>query len=68
MAVLRFLNENGVWVEIPALVGRKGDPYVLTEEDKQTIALAVKNSLKTQTWKFTLSDGTIIQKEVYSFD
>lgn len=105
MAILRVIQPDGTWAEIPALVGRRGNPgkdgtngksayelakengykgteaewlaslvgkkgdsYELTDQDKKDIAAAVKNSLTTQTWKFTLSDGTAIQKEVYSLD
>ena len=74
MAILRIRNANGTWEEIPAIVGPRGpqgpqgEPYVLTEQDRNTIVTLLKQSLPTETWKFTLEDGTIIQKEVYSFD
>ena len=47
MAILRIRDENGVWIDIPALKGdpgKDGSPgapgkdYVLTDEDKQEIA------------------------------
>jgi predicted DNA binding protein len=59
---------NGVVVNAGRVVGAKGDKYVLTTADKNELVSLLKNSLTTQTWKFTLEDGTIIQKEVYSFD
>lgn len=36
--ILRVKDEKGQWVDIPAIVGPKGDSYVLTEEDKTEIA------------------------------
>lgn len=74
MAILRIKNANGAWEEIPAIVGPQGPqgpqgkPYVLTEQDRNTLVALLKQSLTTETWKFTLEDGTTIQKEVYSFD
>ena len=105
MAILRIKDKNGVWQEIPAIVGRKGDTgvgisstninengeliinytngvsvnagkvvgekgdkYVLTTTDKNELVDLLKQSLTTETWKFTLEDGTVIQKEVYSLD
>lgn len=32
------IKVNGEWVEIPALVGPRGENYILTEEDKAEIA------------------------------
>lgn len=46
----------------------KGDPgpaYTLTDTDKNTIAAAVKASLTTETWTFTLEDGSTVTKAVY---
>lgn len=45
--------------------GEQGPAYTLTETDKTTIAAAVKSSLSTETWTFTLEDGTTVQKAVY---
>ena len=45
----------------------KGDPgpaYTLTDTDKKTIAEAVKASLTTETWTFTLEDDTTVTKKV----
>lgn len=44
-SVLKVKDENGNWVEIPALKGNKGDAYVPTEADKTEIANAVLNAL-----------------------
>jgi hypothetical protein len=44
--------------------GDKGDAYTLTENDKNTIANAVKSSLSTEIWTFKLEDGTTVEKVV----
>lgn len=38
--------------------------YKLTEQDKAEIAEAVKNALPSETWTFTLADGTTVTKAV----
>lgn len=38
--------------------------YTLTDSDKAQIAEAVKNSLPSETWIFTLEDGTTVTKAV----
>ena len=43
--ILRVRNEDGTWTDIPALVGPKGDTYVLTEDDKTEIANKVMSQL-----------------------
>ena len=68
MSILRIKQEDGTWVEIPALIGSKGDkgdPYILTDADKTAIATMVKNSLVLEHWTFTLEDGTTVTKAVY---
>lgn len=44
--------------------GEQGDPYTLTDNDRDLIAAAVKNSLSTETWTFTLEDGSTVTKQV----
>ena len=44
-SILRVRNGNGEWIDIPALVGPKGDSYVLTEDDKAEIANEVLSEL-----------------------
>lgn len=38
MNILRVKDKNGNWVDIPAIKGKDGKDYVLTEADKQDIA------------------------------
>lgn len=45
--------------------GIQGPAYTLTETDKNTIAAAVKASLVTENWTFTLEDGSPVTKAVY---
>lgn len=45
--------------------GDTGPAYSLTTTDKNTIALVVKASLKTESWTFTLEDGSTVTKAVY---
>lgn len=42
MAVLYIRDKNGNKVAVPAIKGEKGDPYVLTEQDKKEIAGQLK--------------------------
>ena len=49
MAIIRVRDENGVIIDIPAIVGPKGDPgadYVLTEADKAEIAAQAAELVK----------------------
>ena len=55
-AILKVRQEDGTVIEIPAIVGPKGDPgaagkdgedYVLTAADKEEIATAVKTAIFT---------------------
>lgn len=45
--------------------GERGPAYTLNDTDKNTIAAAVKASLKTENWTFTLEDGSTVTKAVY---
>ena len=45
MSILRVRDENGNWVDIPAIKGKDGDSYVLTEADKEEIANLVLEKL-----------------------
>lgn len=45
--------------------GDTGPAYTLNDTDKGTIADAVKASLTTETWTFTLEDGSTVTKAVY---
>lgn len=59
--------EGGVLkLGIPAgKVGPRGPAYTLNDTDKNTIAAAVKASLNTENWTFTLEDGSTVTKAVY---
>lgn len=45
--------------------GVDGKDYVPTDADLAIIATKVKAWLPTETWKFTLDDGTVVKKAVY---
>ncbi len=45
--------------------GATGPAYTLTSTDKTSIAAAVKASLTTENWTFTLSSGSTVTKAVY---
>ena len=45
--------------------GATGPAYTLTAADKSSIASAVKASLSTESWTFTLEDGSTVTKAVY---
>lgn len=70
MNTLEFDLTDGTHVELNAKNGNtgspgaKGDPYTLTNTDKASIAASVKNSFTTETWTFTLSDGSVITKQI----
>ena len=59
--VLRVKDAAGNTIEIPAL---KGDAYVLTTDDKQEIAEIMIGRMKTETWTFTLENGSTVTKTV----
>ena len=46
------------------LKGPKGDSYILTDSDKEQIANEVQAALKTESWTFTLEDGSTITKKI----
>lgn len=45
--------------------GPQGPAYTLTATDREAIAAEVKASLTTETWTFTLEDGSTVTKAVY---
>jgi hypothetical protein len=67
--ILRIRDSNGNIQEITAI---KGDSYKLTEADKQEIAEMVSAVLsvqmaaleQTETWTFTMEDGSTVTKTV----
>ena len=59
--ILRIRDENGNVQEILAI---RGEDYVLTEADKQEIATKVVGELSTETWTFTLANGSTVTKKV----
>lgn len=61
MAILKIRDANGTVQEILAI---KGDDYVLTDADKQEIATKAVEKLSTETWTFTLEDGSTVNKTV----
>lgn len=62
-AATAAVEDNVLKVGIPA--GPAGPAYTLTDADKNAIAAAVKASLKTETWTFTLENGSTVTKAVY---
>lgn len=61
MAILKIRDAEGNVQEILAI---KGSDYVLTEADKIEIATKVIEKLSTETWTFTLEDGSTVNKTV----
>ena len=61
MAILKIRDAEGNVHEILTI---KGSDYVLTEADKTEIAAKVKEKLSTETWTFTLEDGSTVNKTV----
>jgi len=64
MAILKIKDAEGNVQEILALKGEKGEDYVLTEADKQEVATKTIEKLPTETWTFTLEDGSAVNKTV----
>ena len=77
MAILKIRDADGNVQEILAIKGENGKDgadgkdYVLTDADKQEIANLVeledyytKEELPTETWTFTLEDGSTVNKTV----
>ena len=60
--VLQQAKDSGQFDGPP---GPQGPAYTLNDADKNTIAAAVKASLKTENWTFTLEDGSTVTKAVY---
>lgn len=44
--------------------GPQGPQYTLTDEDRDTIADAVRASLTPDTWVFTMDDDSVVTKKV----
>ena len=61
MAILKIRDAEGNVREILAI---KGEDYVLTEADKIEIATKAVEKLSTETWTFTLEDGSTVNKTV----
>lgn len=49
----------------PGPVGPVGPGYVLTEADKDEIAVKARSTMTTETWTFILEDGSTVTKAVY---
>lgn len=70
MAILRIKDAEGNIQEILAIKGENGKDgadgkdYVLTEEDIEEIARRLGEQLSTETWTFTLEDGSTVNKVV----
>jgi hypothetical protein len=77
MAILKIRDADGNVQEIQVIKGKdgkdgaNGKDYVLTDADKQEIANLVelkdyytKEELTTETWTFTLEDGSTVNKTV----
>lgn len=62
--ILRVRDAEGNVQEILVIKGDKGEDYVLTNADKQEIAAKVVGNLSTETWTFTLEDGSTVNKTV----
>lgn len=59
-----FTYDDFTEEQLASLKGDKGDPYTLTETDKAEIVSAVKAQLITEQWTFTLTDNSVITKDV----
>lgn len=70
MAILKIRDAKGNVQEILAIKGAdgkdgaNGKDYVLTDADEQKIATKVIENLSTETWTFTLEDGSTVNKTV----
>ena len=71
--ILKIRDANGNVQEVLVIRGEKGDAYILTEADKQEIASLVSAAMlaaqpisthHTETWTFTLEDGSTVTKAV----
>lgn len=62
--ILRIRDANGNIQEVLAIKGEDGKDYVLTEANKQEIATMVVGKFTTETWTFTLEDGSTVTKTV----
>lgn len=70
MAILKIRDADGNVQEILAIRGENGEDgqpgenYVLTDADKQEIAEMASENLLTETWTFTLENGSTVTKTV----
>ena len=70
MAILKIKDAEGNVQEVLAIKGEDGKDgndgkdYVLTDADKQEIATKAIEKLSTETWIFTLEDGSTVNKTV----
>lgn len=60
---------NAIEVQLPGKQGKDGYSPVrgvdyFTEADKTEMVQAVKESLSSETWTFTLEDGSTVEKKV----
>ena len=62
--ILRIRDADGNVQEVLTIRGEDGKDYVLTEADKQEIANIVLGNLNTETFTFTLEDGSVVTKQV----
>lgn len=61
---LTLTFDDGTSYTTPSIRGPLGPAYTLTTADKTAIANQVKDSLTTETWTFTLEDGSTVNKAV----
>lgn len=65
-----FTYEDFTSEQLAMLKGEKGDKgepgkdYILTDVDKKEIAKSATDLLNTETWTFTLEDGSTVTKAV----
>lgn len=70
MAILKIKDAEGNVQEVLVIKGEDGKDgndgkdYVLTDADKQEIATKAIEKLSTETWTFTLEDGSTVNKTV----
>jgi hypothetical protein len=73
MAILKIRDADGNVKEILAIKGEDGKDgkdgvdgknYVLTDADKQELAIKTIEKLSTETWTFTLENGSEVNKTV----
>lgn len=61
-----YVDSSYVYLgERTSIRGATGPAYTLNDADKASIAAEVKDSLVTESWTFTLEDGSTVTKAVY---